>query len=224
MKQTYLAATIFPALLAWSASFEAVQEKGVQALNQGRIKEAGAIYSSFLKNVDEDERGYAKAHLAIVYFKDQEHEKAFQTYLEALEDSTPSSFQSKKEISQEEQKLYDEALKIYLDDAGLNPGETAQKIRHQFEPSYEKNRTFYQLGYLIAVSQANLGLYDRFFDTFYHSYLADPQHFLAFKAKAALHIKLFERAKTEAQRDGQRQQIIRLAEQAATLEPKDTSL
>ena len=205
----------------WSAHFEAVQEKGDYALSSGHIKEAESIYSHLLKTAADDEVGYAMTRLAVAYYKDQEHEKAFETFLHALEQSKnegPST------LSDEEAKVYDLALKIYLDNAGLTPEETAQKIALQFGSTYEKNPDFHHLGYIIAVGYANLGRYDLFFDEFYKSYVNDPKHFLAFKAKAALHIKLFERSKTDDQREQQRRLIISNAQQAAALQPHDSSL
>lgn len=221
MKQNPLASTIFSSLLAWSANFEVVQERGNKALHAGQYKQAEAIYSDFLKNASPDDIGYAQTQLAIAYYKDQEHEKAFKTFLEALENVKVGE---PIELSDEEASLYEAALKIYLDHAGLTPDETAQKIAAQFGQIYEKKPEFYRLGYILAVGKANLGLYDQFFDEFYKVYIHHPQHFLAFKAKAALHIKLFDRAKTDAQRQEQRKGIISNAQQAALLQPDDSSL
>lgn len=221
MKQTYLGAIILPAVLAWSANFEAVQEKGDSALRSGHLKEAEALYSNFLKSAADDEIGLAMTRLAITYYKDQEHEKAFETYLEALEQA---KIEELKKLSDEESKVYELALKIYLDNAGLTPDETALKIAQQFGTAYEKNPDFHHLGYILAVGHANLGRYDQFFEEFYKSYVNDPKHFLAFKTKAALHIKLFERAKTDAQRAAQRKLIISNAQEAVTLQPHDSSL
>ncbi len=217
MKQIYLAF----ALIAWSANFEAVQEQCDNALRAGHIKEAESLYNNFLKTAEDKEIGYAKSRLAITYYKDQEHEKAFKTFLEALE---ISGIKESSAISSGEKKVYEEALKIYLDNEGLTAEEKAQKIALQFGPIYEKNPDFYSLGYIIAVGQANQGHYEQFFDLFYKSYLKDPHHFLAYKAKAALHIKLFERAKIDVEREEQRKQIIDNAHQATLLYPRDSSL
>lgn len=218
--KTYLL-VILPTLLAWSANFEAVQENGDKALCLGQVKDAEELYINFLKNAPQNEISYAKARLASVYYKDQEHEKAFKTFLEAL------ALLDKKEtapLSNEENKVYQAALKVYLDKAGLTPHETAEKILNDFGSVYDQNRSYHHLGYFIALSYANLGQYDRFFEEFYKSYVEDPQHFLAFKAKAALHIKLFERAKVDSEREEQRQWIVKYAEQAVALQPQDSSL
>lgn len=221
MKQRYLTATLLPALLAWSASFEAVQEKGDEALRLGHVKEAEALYKNFLKGAADDEANLAKVRLAMVYYKDQEQEKAFETFLNALEHADA---EKSKKISVDESRVYDQALKIYIDHAGLTPDETAQKLFEEFGPVYEKHPEYHHLGYILSVGYANLGQYDKFFEEFYKSYLNDPNHFLGYKAKAAMHIKLFDRAKTDAQRAEQRRLIITNAEQAAALEPHDSSL
>lgn len=224
MKYTYLTITALPFLLAWSASFEGVQERGRLALSLGRFKEAEKIYQQFLNSAAEEEMGIVKTRLAIVYYKDQEHEKAFKIFLEALEEDLRQQQIITQNLSAEEKIVYEQALKIYLDQAGLSPLETAQKITKQFGSIYEKNPEFHHLGYILAVSYANLGNYDQFFDVFYKSYMKVPQHFIAFKAKAALHIKLFERAKTDTEREEQRRLIIGNATKAADLQPNDTSL
>lgn len=221
MKQTYLAFTLLPVLLLWSAGFEKIQEKGKAALSLGCFKEAESLYIDFLKNADVDDRGYAQTQLAIAYYKDQEHEKAFRTFLEALENIT---HQKTSKLSDEERPLYDAALKIYLDHAGLTPEETAQKIESQFAQVYKNKPEFYHLGYILAVGKANSGHYDQFFEEFYKCYTHDPQNFLAFKAKAAMHIKLFERAKTDSQRQEQRELIVKNAKLASLSQPLDSSL
>lgn len=220
MKQI-LAATVIPALLAWSASFEAVHEKADHALSLGHVKEAETFYINFLNTASDEDISFAKTQLAMAYYKDQEHEKAFEIFLEALEQTKVNE---PARLSEEESQAYALALKIYVDHAGLTPEETAQKIAHEFKATFEKNPNFYHLGYILAMGYANLGRYDHFFNTFYQSYRNDPKHFLAFKAKAALHVKLFERAKTEEQRQKERRLIINNAEQAAALQPADSSL
>lgn len=221
MKQIVIAAKFFSLFLAWSSNFNSTHQKAENALSQGHIKEAEAIYTQYLETASRDELGIAKMHLAIAYYKDQEQEKAFQAFLEALEVAKIDKLAT---ISAEEKKDYETALKIYLDDAGLTPNETTQKLADQFEGVYEKNPNFYYLGYILAMGHANVGNYDRFFTQFYSSYLSAPEHFLAYKAKAALHIKLFERAGSDEQREFQRKFILDYAQKAVALQPNDTSL
>lgn len=151
------------ALIAWSANFEGVQQQAGQALDRGHIKEAEAIYSQYLSTANDQEVGPAKVLLAIAYYKDQEQEKAFETFLDALE-ITPAALPVK--LSEEESILYSQALKIYLDHAGLTPDETAQEIVNKFGATYTKNPTLHHLEYILAVSYANLGRYDLFLTNF----------------------------------------------------------
>lgn len=221
MKQYYLSCTVLSLHLAWSPAFESVQEMAENALNMGKIKKAEEAYSNFLALADDQEIGFAKMQLASLYYKDQEHEKAFETFLEAL---TQAKTVDSSEFSAQEEEIYHSALKIYLSHAGHQPEETAQKLVNEFEAIYKKNPHFHYLGYILAVSYANLGQYDEFFKRFYLSYVNDPKHFLAYKAKAALFIKLFERAKTDAQRKEHRRLILSYAQEAASLKPEDSSL
>jgi tetratricopeptide (TPR) repeat protein len=163
----------------------------------------------------------AESQLAITYYKDQEHEKAFKTFLEALDECPQEKYEG---MTAEENTVYDLALKIYLQDAGLNPIETAVKIQDQFASTYKNNPHFHQLGYLLSVSNANTGDYTQFFKYFFNSYKYLPNHFLAYKSKAALHIKLFERALGDEQREKERQEIQNNVQKAIELEPHDTSL
>lgn len=220
MKHTYFSCVILSSFLAWSARFEAIQEGAEKALILGQIKKAEELYTNFLKNADADEANFTKMQLAIVYYKDQEHERAFATFLEALKEAKTHQFP----IASNESQSYHLALKMYLENGGQLPEETAQKIVNEYGSIYEKNPQFHHLGYILAVSYANLGHYDQFFQEFYKSYLNDPDHFLAFKTKATLHVKLFERAKTEAQREEQRTFILYNAQRAVELQPQDSSL
>lgn len=205
---------------AWSANFVATQEKGEEALRQGSVKKAETLYHDFLKTADFEEKGAAKSQLAIVYFKDQEQEKAFRIFLEALE----TAKNSENFPSEEERKVYEQALKIYLEHIGSSPEETALKIRAQFGSVMEKNPHYYLLGFLLAVGEANLGNYDRFFSQFFDSYTHYPQHFLVYKTKAGLHIKLFDRAKSDEEREEQRRLILKNAKEAVAIQPNDSSL
>lgn len=207
-------------LFAWSANFNAIQEKSNIALNAGQIKDAESHYQNFLKEASLDEKGIAKSHLAILYYKDQEHEKAFRLYLDALKEASVE----KTIPSNDELVVYEKALQVYLNHVGNSPDETALKIRSGFASTFEKNPHYYQLGFLLAVGEANLGYYEQFFEHFYSSYRHDPHHFLSYKTQAALHIKLFERAKTDKEREEEREQILKYAKEAVQIQPHDSSI
>lgn len=222
MKKKSFLITLLPAMLLWSAQFEAIQKKAEHAISQGYIKEAETLYTDFLGQASHTESGITLAHLAITYLKDQEQEKAFKIFLEALEQ--PIDKQELSNLHEEENNIYQTALKIYLKDGGLVPDETAHTIISQFSSVYEKNGHFHLLGLILAINYANLNQFDLFFDQFYNSYIHYPTHFLVYKTKAALHIKLYERAKTEDQREEHRSHILNNVQKASELEPSDTSL
>lgn len=213
--------TLLPVLLLWTEAFHLMDSKAQQAIQSGNVKDAETLYKNFISQSQPsiEEVSLAKKGLALAYFKDQEHEKAFTIFLESL-DYQPQN----KDKVHEDTSSYQEALKVYLQDAGLNPKETALIIEKKYKAIYEVNKSDYSLGYLLAVGQANLNQYDRFFDLFYLAYQKDPDHFLAYKSKAALYIKLFERARSDQERDDLRLKILNHVEKAIQLEPKDASL
>lgn len=209
-----------PLVLSGVMHFKLIQEKCYEALHAGDYKKAQEICVHYLNEASPQDVGLAKTQLAIAYYKDQEHEKAFITFLEALEIPSERS----ESVVEYETESYQDALKIYLEDAGLSPLETARKILGKFETAEQIKKDDAYLNFLIALSYANLGQYDRFFEKFYASYLKNSHHFLVYKAKAALSIKLYERAKTPEERTMQADCIIGYAQKAIELNPQDTSL
>ncbi|MBS4165017.1 Uncharacterized protein NEOC65_000063 [Neochlamydia sp. AcF65] len=216
MKKNLLKA-LLPLLLVGRAEIAAMPEKKLETFNRASPLPA----EEQPPQISKEDKGLTHKNWAVAYYKDQEQEKSFKVFLEALKEIPATETVN---ILAEEKIIYAQALKIYLEDAGYDSGKTAAKLISQFEPLFEKNPNFYHLSYLLAMSKANLGLYDQFFELFYHAYLHDPHHFLAYKAKAALYVKLFERAKTEEERQAARLQILSHARKAVDIEPYDTSL
>lgn len=171
------------------------------------------------ERVQSDPKGGSehKKNLAILYYKDQEAEKAFETFLEALTDSRPQALPI---FSDEEKQLYNEALGLYLD----RKGQHAAAIREKFQPILKAHTDYVRLGFIVAASYANLELFPDFFDLFYQSYKMLPDHYLAFKGKAALHAQLFARGRTQEQKEKQTNLIIQNLVEAIERYPADTSL
>ena len=159
--------------------------------------------------------------LAKACYKNQDQEKAFRVFLEALEEVKKVDPQK---MSKEEEKYYNEALGIYLSQRADQAEISSRKIDEKFSPILRDHPDFYHLGYILAVADANLHKFDRFFDLFYKSYKNDPHHFLAYKTKAILHIKLFERSKTLEERNNERKKILEHLRKAQELYPADFSL
>lgn len=184
------------------------------------LKELIADLEKQLPYVSRDDQGLYQKELAIAYYKDQNLYDAFHAFLKALERS--------KELQstlpgQEEDELYKAALKIYLN-SRLSPHEASEMLKNRYANVMHEHPSYYRLGYLVAMAYANLSQFDRFFNLFYASYQRLPDHFLAFKAKAILHAKLYERAKTPQEKEVERELILRNLEKAKKIYPQDISL
>lgn len=165
--------------------------------------------------------GELKKDLACVYYKDQDQERAFQTYLEALQsDVSETSYIP----TQTEQHLYLKALDTYLSQEYEPTQKVANQLLDQYLSVANEHPDYYELNYLIAIAQASLDQTIPFFERFYRSYVHLPRHYLAYKTKALLHAKLFMRGKTPEERDVQRQAILLNTEQAIKQYPHDATL
>lgn len=189
-------------------------------LEEQPLKELIADLEKQLPYVSRDDKGLYQKELAVAYYKDQNLDDAFHAFLKALDQSkelqsTPSS--------QEEEDLYKEAWKIYSN-SRLSSHEASEMLKNRYGSIMHEHPSYYRLGYLVAMAYANLSQFDRFFNLFYASYQRLPSHFLAFKAKAILHAKLYERAKTEKEKEAERGLILHNLEQAKKIYPKDISL
>lgn len=158
---------------------------------------------------------------AIDYLEEQEQEQAFRAFLAALDGAAlvPTS-----PSSSEEQALYAEVLAIYLTHTGKAAPKAAAKILETYAKRMAAHPDYLQLGYLIAMAHANLKQYEPFFREFYRSYQAYPNHFLAYKTKALLHLKLMECARDPESRLRERTEVYRFAKEALARDGRDVSL
>jgi len=222
MKILKIVSCVVIPLILEASQFDEIKKRGSEAQSLGNLKKTQEIYCEYLKNPEIENVGLAKTQLVIAYYKDQDHEKSFNVFLEALADAAENkNINSLSDVALAD---YRHALNIYLEDAGLKPKMTAAKILEKFSDRYEKHKDNYGLGFLIAIAYANLEQYDYFFETFYRAYILCPTHYLVYKTKAALHVKLFERATSESQRSEHSAYIIQYAKQALTKQPHDTTL
>lgn len=185
-------------------------------------------YKSAIKNkqnqieaAEMKEKSRLLVELAILFLHDQEQEKAFYTYLEAINLVHLQPAVVDLPLSD---SLYCDALTIYFDHNGGTSKEKAQKIYNKYFSIVKQKPDSYLLSYVVAMALANLGRYDEFFELFLHSYTYFPEHFLAYKTKAILHIKLYERARTEKLREYEQDLIYKNLELAMEKEPKDDTL
>jgi len=185
------------------------------SLEGNNTKETIAIYEQKIHDARQNEKGLLMGQLSILYLRDQEHEKAFKTFLESLTYTKPKSHATDEDDS----RYYLEALELYLDHR-KSPYEISQSILEKFERYPE----YHLLGFIVAAAYANQGKFEKFFDRFYTSYTHYPDHYLSYKARAVLYIKLFERARTQQDRDVQRTKILENVSKAIERYPKDDSL
>lgn len=80
------------------------------------------------------------------------------------------------------------------------------------------------LAYILAASYANLGRFDPFFALYLQGYRNDPDHYLADKMIAVLHIKLFERLLPGDRKEEERALVLLYLEKALTKNPSDHML
>lgn len=207
-----------------------LQAYGTPTYSEARVafenceyKKAIDAYQELLKSADKESVSPLKVKLASAFYKDQDQEKAFTVFLEALETAVLSA-QSPSQITQEEQNLYKQGLEIYLHHNGMTSWEVAGKIRENYAETIRNHPDYHVLGYLVAASYANLEQFEQFFELFYRSYLHLPEHYMAYKTKAILHAKLLERSRTPVEREKQRLEILSNLSLAAKLNPHDTTL
>lgn len=185
------------------------------------LKSIIAQYHQLVQQSDLTHRSESEKNLAIAYYKDQEQEKAFQVFLEALNDAVPVG--STHQVSENELQAYEQALQFYLSQSD-SPQENAKRLIADFGSIADAHPDYHLLGYIIAAAEANLDQFPRFFERFYQSYLVFPEHYMAYKAMAVLHIKLFNRGRTPSERELQRQKILESAITASTMYPQDHTL
>jgi len=191
-----------------------------EAMRKANFKFAIADYTQQLKSASSETKGRILARLAVAYYKDQDQERAFKTFLEAMDCARkePSGL-----LNEFERGDYEKALSIYTD-IKLKPDESARLIDEQFTSLYSAQPNNYQLGYVIALAKANLGRFEDFFSVFYRAYEQDPEHYLAHKTKGILHLKLFEKARTEGEKKQERALIYSNIKKAISKNPYDASL
>ena len=194
-------------------------DEAEKAIREGDYKKAIDIYHLLIKE-DREKNEFLKLGLATAYLKDQDQEKAFNVFLELLKEMKK---ESAPVMSLEETQLYQKALETYLDHKET-PQAIAKKICQEYTPILKDHPQAYPISYILAAAHANLGQYDQFFNFFYQAYRFYPDHFIASKTKAVLHMKLFERSRTSSERELHREAILRLLSDASEKELSDTSL
>lgn len=176
--------------------------------------------NSSISHASTEEKGPLQVQLAIAYYKDQEQEKAFRLFLDALASTPPPS--SNYQPTPQEEELYHEALKIYL--SHNSPRSNAEELKKKYDLALKNHADYANFGFILCAAYANLGEFPQFFSSYYASYQKNPTHYLAYKSKAALHIKLMERSRSADDREKQKERILKNAKLAVEHYPQDTTL
>ncbi len=169
---------------------------------------------------DQDLKSELLFDLAKAYYLDQDLKCAFEYYLAALESYHVMPHPSKES----ENPTYKEALKIYLTAHGTSIESVSRTLIKNFRPRIDIEIDNTQLRFIIADAYANLGEFYPFFEQFYQAYSENPQHYLAYKTKAILHIKLFERYYPGEVKESHRKAIQENLAKATNIYPKDSSI
>lgn len=169
-----------------------------------------------------EDRGAIERDLAIAYYRDQNHAAAFKTFLSALDHAKKFAQPS---LSESEKQLYDQALALYLSqEAHRSVQSTAKKISSQFTDEMAKHADYHLLAYIVSAAYANLNQYDQFFEQFFRSYQYYPTHFIAYKTKAILLVKLSNLSTEQKEREFYRDEAIEQLKLAIAAYPQDVSL
>lgn len=192
------------------------------ALDQNSVKKSIDLYREQLQKAPKDQKGELSFKLAIAYLNDQDQENAFKEFLTALEAVAPKSAPP---VTDQERELYEKGYSMYLDRHPSNsPKDTALKLYLELKQSADDHKEFHLLNLLMSTVYANLERYEEFFNVFYHSYPYYSDHYLSYKTKAALHIKLFEKARTLNEREGERKLVVQNIENAINRNALDIGL
>lgn len=208
-------------LFLLSTTLALASDEADKAVLQGNFKKAIELYKVLIPKKQGEDKELLQLKLAKAFLKDQDQEKGFKTFLELLGKIKTKTAPS---MSKEEKVHYEKALATYLDHRGGKPLEIAKKIVTEFSPISNKQPNAHHLAYILAAAHANLGQFEKFFDLFYRSYRFYPDHFLAYKVKAVLHVKLFEKCHDTSDREFHRKEILTSLSKALERQPKDTSL
>ncbi|KAF3363147.1 Uncharacterized protein PHSC3_000334 [Chlamydiales bacterium STE3] len=191
---------------------------GALALEEAKFESISAQQDT--QSLSDKDLGTSQKNLALDLYKDQETIEAIKVFLKALENA---QLLEPVTMGHDEKVFYDGALGIYLNPRN-SPYESATIIKKRYGINFFSHPAYYHLGYLVAIAYANLSQFDRFFNLFYASYRRLPEHYLAYKAKAILHNKLYDFAKKLEEKEKERQLIVENLQMAKKLYPKDFSL
>lgn len=222
MMKSLIPVLLFSPLILSANLQKVTEQKAKRELDAGYEKNAIADYQTLLKDAPVEKKSGLLKELSIAYLLDQDLEKAFSTYLEALDTLSPPK--EPYVMTENEERIYHDALKVYLDPRERDTHEIAIRIKDLYAGILRLHPEYYSLGFLVSIAYANLDKYEKFFEIFYPSYAKMPDHYLSYKTKSILNIKVFERAKTPEEKQAARGQILKNLQLAKEKYPIDPSL
>lgn len=186
------------------------------------IKEAIAEKQKTLLEVQSnEERSRLYFDLSLAYYSDQETDKAFENFLEALK-LAPSK--TLLDTDEKEAELYQRALNDYLSQAGSDPIRVAKELLDDYGEIATQNTSYISLNFLIATAYANLGKYEDFFERFYRGFPYLKETFLAYKIQGILYLRLSQHGKSAEERYAFQKEAFQYLTHALDRNPKDPSL
>lgn len=191
------------------------------AIQERDYKEAIRLQKEEISQAPVSEKAALTYSLALLYLKDQDQELAFRTLLDSLDQMPSAQANPQKPY---DSQVYKQAFDIYLDPSSPSPQETSKKLLNLLLPYLREHPEQTLLEYYVAIAYANIGKYEDFFSHFRQAYQSYPDHYLAYRTKAVLHIKIMERQRTDKERAEQRQAVVDNLEIALQKEPKDVNI
>ncbi len=149
-------------------------------------KEICSLHDQLEKSVTKKETSEILFHLALAYEKDQEVDKAFFSFLEALKNLPISS--EKLEL---DEALGKEALTYYFQEVTAHPIEGSKQLIEKYGSLGSTSQPLLKL--VLAAAYANLGEYPFFFTHFYEAYPFVWDTFLSYKLQSTLCLRLGQR-------------------------------
>lgn len=167
------------------------------------------------------ERSQIYYELALAYFRDQEIDRAFYHFLEALKHQTRSV---PLEMDQDEREIYQKALSDYLTYSGGDPIHLAEELLQKYGETALQHPNYLHLNFLIATAYANLGQYGDFFSRFYRGYPYLHDTFLAYKTQGILNLRLSHHSISSDERTQFQEEAFHNLTLALTRNPLDASV
>lgn len=115
---------------------------------------------------------------AIHYYREQDLEKAIQTFLISLE-----GIHSNTPATPEDQALYEKALTLYLEHGAASAPQLAEELLNQYKQTLIQHPDYHLLEFLVAAAYANQGRFDLFSIIFIRPTNSIPTTILPIKPK-----------------------------------------